>query len=114
MQHISGRLTQDLEDYARAHKIPELETMAAEIQYEHEHRMERSREETRRAMARYLRSVIGDYTKGIKRRRREEDGGTCQGCKFCRGKYPDYICVEHYGESVEWGEYCSRWEEDTQ
>lgn len=114
MQHISGRLTQDLEDYARAHKIPELATIAEAIQQEHEYRMAKSREESRRAMARYFRSVISDYTKGIKRRRRVEDGGTCYGCKFCRGQYPEYRCIAHMGESVEWGDYCSKWEEDTQ
>lgn len=111
MQHLIGKLTKDLEDYAQEHDLPELATMAEAIQREHEYRMAKSREESRRAMARYFRSVISDYAKGIKRRRRAEDGGTCYDCKFCRGKYPEYICIAHTGESVEWGEYCSRWEE---
>ena len=44
--------------------------LADAIDADHESRMEQCRRETRRAMARYIRAVVSDYERGIKRVRK--------------------------------------------
>lgn len=66
-----SRVSEPLRKYARipyrSHQRDQLLGIADEIDREHERRMEQSRNDTRRAFARYLRSVIADYLKGYKR-----------------------------------------------
>lgn len=112
MQHLRGRLTEELEAYATEHDIPEVMEMAARVQREHEWRMEQCQHETVRAMTRYLRSVVTDYSRGIKRRRRDEDGGTCWHCAYSHGLPPEMVCTIHGGRKVGHGDYCSEWESE--
>lgn len=49
-----------------------LEAVADRIDQEHERRMADSRREMRRAVIRYLRSVLTDYERGVKRVRKEK------------------------------------------
>jgi hypothetical protein len=53
--------------------VEELEAVADAIDREHRYRMERSRDDTRRAFAKYLRGVIADYLKGRKRLHSDAD-----------------------------------------
>lgn len=76
--HKTGELTGPLRVWIESHERicahnplmeGQLTEVANQIEHEHRRRMEQSRRETKRAFARYLRAVIEDYTKGIKRKR---------------------------------------------
>lgn len=76
--HRSGELAEPLREWLESHDRicahnplmkGQLTEVADQIEREHKRRMEQSRRETKRAFARYLRAVIEDYTKGIKRKR---------------------------------------------
>ena len=100
----------------------ELCEIADRIEREHEARMRQSREDARRAAMRYLRHVMLDYEKGIKRVRK---GTTvevvrCRDCKWASllsarplpiEDWP-YVCrlrplMQHY---VKADDYCSKGE----
>ena len=75
--HKTGELTEPLREWLESHDRicahnplmkGQLTEVASLIEREHKRRMEQSRRETKRAFARYLRAVIEDYTKGIKRK----------------------------------------------
>lgn len=68
-----GKIADPLRDFART-TTDETEILAVfdgiadAIDAEHERRMEQCRHETRRSFGRYLRSVIWDYLRGVKRK----------------------------------------------
>lgn len=71
-----GKIADPLREYIKSRdwsnretdgELSELVVMADGIDRDHEWRMEQCRRETKRAFARYIRSVINDYMRGVKR-----------------------------------------------
>jgi hypothetical protein len=74
-------ITKELREYAQqavmrddymAGLTYDLDRIADRIDAEHERRMADSRREMRRAVIHYLRGVLNDYEKGVKRVRKEK------------------------------------------
>lgn len=83
--------------------------IADRIDAEHERRMERSRYETRRAVLHYLRGVLLDYEKGVKRVRKcdKEEVVRCRDCELAIGEDDGYVCVGFASRTVDGDDYCS-------
>jgi hypothetical protein len=86
--------------------------IADRIDAEHETRMSQSRRESRLAAIRYLRGVLLDYEKGIKRVRKGDatEVVRCKDCQFARRMDDRFVCTVRplLAHLVDADEYCSR------
>lgn len=75
--------------------MADLDAIADRIDAEHEQRMEQSRYETRRATMRYLRGVLTDYDRGVKRVRKGDTAMVvrCRDCRWARPQGDRYVCA---------------------
>ena len=90
----------------------DLDHIADRIDEEHKRRMDDCRRETRRALVRYLRGVLTDYDKGIKRVRKGDKAEVvrCEDCQYAREMYDRYVCLvrPNIAHFVDADDYCSR------
>ncbi len=90
----------------------DLDHIADRIDAEHERRMDDCRRETRRALVRYLRGVLTDYDKGIKRVRKGDKAEVvhCEDCMYARETFNRYACLVRptIAHLVDADDYCSR------
>lgn len=84
-------ITKELREHAADHVRVELLEIADRIDAEHKRRMEQSRYETRRAVLRYLRGVLVDYERGVKRVRKGDTARVVR-CRDCRWAVPMGDC----------------------
>ena len=94
--------------------MADLDAIADRIDAEHKTRMSQSRRESRLAAIRYLRGVLLDYEKGVKRVRKEDKAEVvcCKDCQFARRMDDRFVCTVRptMAHLVDADEYCSRGE----
>lgn len=110
---MSEPVTKELRDALdRMWPNPELLEIADRIDSEHKRRMDDCRRNTNRALVRYLRGVLTDYDRGIKRVRKG-DAVEVIHCEYCQWAQPmddRYVCTVRptLMHLVDADEYCSR------
>jgi len=86
--------------------------IADAIDAEHRRRMADSRRESRQAAIRYLRGVLLDYERGIKRVRKGDavEVVRCRDCMYARRMDDRFVCTVRptMAHLVDADEYCSR------
>lgn len=91
---------------------PNLLEIADRIDAEHKTRMSQSRRESRLAAIRYLRGVLLDYEKGVKRVRKGDavEVVRCRDCMYARRMDDRFVCTVRplLAHLVDADEYCSR------
>jgi hypothetical protein len=93
---------ESFDEHAMREIVKGLDKVADQIDAEHARRMEQCRRGVRKDFARYMRSCIADYEKGISRRNRnhararvtdsESDEATCTQCGSGVGIWDNYCC----------------------
>ena len=97
-------------------EMNELLEIADRIDAEHRRRMDDCRRETRRALVRYLRGVLTDYDKGIKRVRKGDKAEVvrCEDCQYAWRTDDRFVCTLRRtlrplgAHLVDADDYCSR------
>jgi hypothetical protein len=110
---VSEPITKELRDALdRMWPNPELLEIADRIDAEHKRRMDDCRRNTNRALVRYLRGVLTDYDKGIKRVRKGDatEVVRCKDCQWARRMDDRFVCTVRplMAHLVDSDEYCSR------
>ena len=110
---VSEPITKELRDtLGKMWSNPELIEIADRIDAEHKRRMEDCRHNTKRALVRYLRGVLNDYDRGIKRVRKEDKAEVvrCRDCQWARRMDDRFVCTVRplMAHLVDADEYCSR------
>lgn len=92
--------------------MADLDAIADRIDAEHKTRMSQSRRESRLAAIRYLRGVLLDYERGIKRVRKGDavEVVRCRDCMYARRMDDRFVCTVRptMAHLVDADEYCSR------
>jgi hypothetical protein len=106
-------ITKELRDALdRMWPNPELLEIADRIDAEHKRRLDDSRRNTNRALVRYLRGVLTDYDRGIKRVRKgvAVEVVRCRDCMYARCMDDRFVCTVRplTPHLVDADEYCSR------
>ena len=82
------------------------------IDAEHKSRLDDCRHNTKRALVRYLRGVLTDYDRGVKRVRKEDKAEVvrCRDCMYARRMDDRFVCTVRptLAHLVDADEYCSR------
>lgn len=99
--------------YGPSSETEELYAIADRIDEEHKRRMDDCRRETRRALVRYLRGVLTDYDKGIKRVRRKDKAEVvrCEDCMYAWRTDDRFMCLARptiAAHLMDADDYCSR------
>lgn len=91
---------------------PNLLEIADRIDMAHKSRLDDCRHNTKRALVRYLRGVLTDYDRGIKRVRKGDAAEVvrCKDCQYAREMADRHVCtvrplLTHF---VDGDDYCSR------
>lgn len=91
--------------------MADLDAIADRIDAEHKRRMEQSRYEMRRATIRYLRGVLTDYEKCVKRVRKGDatEVVRCRDCRWARPQGDRYVCSYRpmMAHLVDGNDFCS-------
>lgn len=82
------------------------------IDVAHKSRLDDCRHNTKRALVRYLRGVLTDYDRGIKRVRKDDKAEVvrCKDCQWARRMDDRFVCTVRptLAHLVDADEYCSR------
>lgn len=86
--------------------------LADRIDAEHERRMDDCRRNSNRHVVRYIRGVLTDYDRGVKRVRRGDKAEVvrCKDCQWARRMDDRFVCTVRplLAHLVDADEYCSR------
>lgn len=110
---MSEPITKELRDALdRMWPNPELLEIVDRIDTEHKSRLDDCRHNTKRALVRYLRGVLTDYDRGIKRVRKGDavEVIRCRDCMYARQMDDRFVCTVRptLMHLVDADEYCSR------
>jgi hypothetical protein len=116
LRELVGTLDFDPDDMFHMRLISvdkyQLAGIADNIDMEHKCRLDDCRHNTKRALVRYLRGVLNDYDRGIKRVRKGDKAEVvrCRDCMYARRMDDRFVCTVRplLAHLVDADEYCSR------
>lgn len=92
--------------------MADLDAIADRIDAEHQHRLMDCRRNTKRELVRYLRGVLTDYDRNIRRVRKGDKAEVvrCKDCQYAREMDDRHVCAVRplMAHLVDGSDYCSR------
>lgn len=104
-------ITKELREHAADHVRVELLEIADRIDAEYKRRLETCRENTKRGVIRYLRGVLTDYDRNVKRVRKGDkvEVVRCRDCRWAKPLGKRYVCTfrSQLTHLVDGNDFCS-------